>query len=98
MKKLLLIVPLVLLSACDLAGPLPATPTGPPTPVPEQDTCNAAQHATLIGQDATALERVLLLAQVRVTRPGQAVTMDFRPSRINFNVGADNRIKTITCG
>ncbi|MCF2905849.1 hypothetical protein L0666_12695 [Octadecabacter sp. CECT 8868] len=98
MKKLFLIAPLILLSACDVAGPRPTTPTGPPIPAPEQDTCNAAQHATLIGQDATALERVLLLAQVRVIRPGQAVTMDFRPNRINFNVGADERIKTITCG
>lgn len=62
-----------------------------------EDTCNASQYAALIGEDATALERVLLLGQVRVIRQNQAVTMDFRPERINFNVGSDNRIRSISC-
>lgn len=97
MKKLLILAPLVFVAACDLATPPINAPRGPALPAPTQDTCNAAQYASLIGQDATALERVLLLGQVRVIRPGQAVTMDFRPERINFNIGPDNRIKTINC-
>lgn len=96
MKKLFLIAPLVFLAACEMPQS-PAAPSGPIVPPAAEDTCNAAQYTALIGQDATALERVLLLGQVRVIRPGDAVTMDFRPERINFNVAADNRITTITC-
>ena len=66
-------------------------------PSSENDTCNASQYAHLIGQDATALERVLLLGQVRVIRPGDAVTADFRPERINFHIGSDNAIVSIGC-
>jgi len=66
-------------------------------PVSGQDTCNAAPYANLIGQDATALERVLLLGQVRIIRTGQPVTKDFRPERINFSIGPENRIISITC-
>lgn len=62
-----------------------------------EDTCNASQYAALIGEDATTLERVLLLGQVRVIRQNQADTMDFRPERINFNVGSDNRIRSTSC-
>lgn len=46
-----------------------------PDPLPENDTCNAAPRAALIGQDATALERVLIMGKVRVLRPGQAMTI-----------------------
>ena len=85
---------LLLLTACGTTAPAPSVPPLPPL---AQDTCNAAQYSALIGQDATALERVLILSQVRVIRPGQAVTMDFRPERINFNVDATNRIVSISC-
>ncbi len=70
----------------------------PSLPEAQDDTCGAAKHADLIGQDATALERVLILGMVRVTRPGDIVTMDFRPERINFKIDADEKIAAITCG
>ena len=73
MKRLLL---LLALSGCTVAAP-----DQPPVPPITEDTCGAAQFADLIGQDATALERRLYLGQVRVIRPGDAVTMDFRPER-----------------
>lgn len=75
-------------------------------PMPENDSCGAAPYAGLVGQDATALERALIMRQVRVVRPGMAITMDFSPERINFDIGppqgpADNQIEPITriwCG
>jgi len=98
MKHLFLSIPLFALAACDLATAPPQSRSDVPSLPPlAQDTCNANTYANLIGQDATALERVLILDQVRVIRPGQAVTMDFRPERINFNVSAGNRITSITC-
>lgn len=83
----------LVLSACATTEPdLPVLPS------PEADTCNVRQYAALIGQDATALEKVLILGQVRVIRPGMAVTQDYRPERVNFYIAANNRITRIVCG
>jgi len=79
----------IVLAACATTAPLPE---------PAEDTCNAGAYDNLIGQQATALERVLLLGAVRVIRPNDAVTMDFRPERINFMIGADESITRIRCG
>jgi hypothetical protein len=97
MKNLFLIATFGIVAACGGTTLAPPPSNRPPVPVAAQDTCNAAQYTSLIGQDATALERVMILGLVRVIRPGQAVTMDLRPERINFNVSANNRITSITC-
>ena len=73
-------------------------PVQPSVPPPQSDTCGAGPYARLVGQDATALERELILRQVRVIRPGQAVTQDFRPVRLNFEVGGSGQIARIFCG
>jgi hypothetical protein len=86
MKRL---VALILLAGCTAAQA--------PLPPQTEDTCGAAQFADLIGQNATALERTLILGPVRVIRPGDAVTMDLRPDRINFNIGPDETIQRIAC-
>lgn len=71
---------------------------GPVLPSGPDDTCGAATHGALIGQDATALERVLIMRQVRVIRPGDMVTADYAPGRINFQIDDTNTIARITCG
>jgi hypothetical protein len=71
---------------------------GPVVPVEAEDTCGATPFARLIGQDATALERELILRQVRVIRPDMAVTMDYSEGRINFEVDDANLITRIFCG
>lgn len=78
-----------------LAGCTAAEPSLPPQ---IEDTCGAAEFAGLIGQDATALEKILLLGPVRVVRPGDAVTMDFQPDRINFIIDENETIRMIDCG
>jgi len=95
MKHLFVPLALCALVACETTGSAPSAPPLPPT---DSDTCDGIQYAGLIGQDATALERVLILGQVRVIRPGMAVTMDFRPERLNFKIDAANRITRIFCG
>lgn len=87
MKRL---TPLALLAAC--AAPQP------PLPLQLEDTCGATEFANLIGQDATALERTMRLGMVRVIRPGDVVTQDFRPERINFMIDDNETIATINCG
>ena len=43
--------------------------------------------------------RILAAAgQVRTIRPGDAVTMDFRPDRLNLEIGEDGRITRFRCG
>jgi len=87
-----------LLAACaPTLGPNSLPPV-PPDPLPGADTCGRADVAGLIGQDATSLERVLIMREVRVIRPGDAVTADLRPGRINFEIDRANRIAVIRCG
>lgn len=85
---------LLFLAGCAATTP----PKSDPVPAPTDDTCQGAQYERLIGQDATALERVLILRQVRVIRRGDVVTQDFVPQRLNFNINVANRIASITCG
>jgi len=93
-----------LLFAASLAGCVAVPPVTPPVPalpaVPAgaDDTCAAAPYAGLIGQDATALERVSIMREIRIIRPGMAVTRDFRAVRINFDIDVANQISRIYCG
>lgn len=90
-------LPAVLLLAACSTNPIDL-PIANPTPIGANDTCSAGQYARLIGADVTALERVLILGQVRVVRRDTMVTMDFRPERINFMIKTDETIAQITCG
>lgn len=96
-----LILP-IFLAACNGGYVPPEMPASPqPTaesPLPAVDTCEAANYAGLIGQQATELEKVLIMRMVRVVRPGDAVTMDMRAERINFEVSGDETIERIFCG
>ena len=69
-----------------------------PAPVGAADTCGSAPYTYLIGEDATALERVLILRQVRVIWPEDAVEQNVRPERINFYISPNAVIQSITCG
>ena len=75
-----------------LEPPMPAVPSA------EEDTCNGSQYANLVGQPESALERVLILREVRIIRPGMMVTMDHRPTRLNFVIGESRNIERIYCG
>jgi hypothetical protein len=86
-----------MVAAC--AAPRPPAPApAPALPAPAEDTCNARAQAALVGQRARALERVYLPVQVRIIRPGDAVTGDLRPARINFDLDEGDRIRRIFCG
>ena len=95
MRCLVYLLPVALLAAC--AAPAPDAPSRPTLPAPSEDTCGALDYANLIGQDATALETVLIMRPVRVIRPDTAITMDFRQDRLNFNVDGANAITSIGC-
>ena len=89
---------MVSVAACTPLPIFDPLPDPVPVPVETEDTCGAMELNRLIGQDASALERVLLLQPVRVIQPGMAVTMDYGPDRINFEIDTRNRIARIYCG
>lgn len=75
-----------------------AQPPINPISVETSDVCEASRYAQLTGADATDLERVYILGQVRVIRPGQPVDRAFKPERLNFEVGPEGRIARVFCG
>jgi len=99
MKRLLLILGLAgCVPAMAPDDPAPAVPPAGSYPTGLDNTCDGERYGPLVGQKATALEQVLIMGQVRVIRPGMIVTQDYRPERINFEIGDTGRILRITCG
>lgn len=78
-----------ILAACEPTQPEPA-------PLPE-DACGAAGYQTLIGASLAAASFPAGL-NMRVIRPGDMVTMDYRADRMNVELDADGRIVKIFCG
>jgi len=92
---------LVLLALAGLAGCARSQVPGPAAVLPVltlplPDTCGAAPFAGLVGQPATALERVLILRPVRLIRGAEPVAA--LPGRIGFRVDGAGRIIGIVCG
>jgi uncharacterized lipoprotein YmbA len=88
MRHLILVL---FLAACASTQAPPATPSLP-------DTCGVGAYTYLIGQPATALERVLIMQEVRIIRPWTMVTMDYRAGRINFKISDQDMIADVSCG
>lgn len=88
------------------SGQPAAEPVAPaePAPMPAPRTCNAdAAKAGAIGQtaDAATVERARVAAggtSVRVLKPGQAITKEYRDGRVNVRVDERNVIVEIGCG
>ena len=105
--RLIALVPLALVAACGGAPALQPPAGAPSRPVDAnalpsgsdiENSCGARRHGSLLGKDATVLEKVLILGPVQVLRPGSIAAQDFQPDRINFIIGRDNTITDITCG
>ena len=91
MKKLLIVCALGGLGACTLSQPdMPVAPTA-------NDACGAAPLQGLIGQSDAVLRDMKLPEGTRVIGPRDAVTADYRETRMNFEIGADGRIAKIAC-
>lgn len=97
MRIIACLTALLALVACSTRPPAAAIPVQP-APVGAADTCGSTPYIYLIGEKATALERVLILRQVRVIWPRDVVTQDSKPERINFYISEDAIIRSITCG
>ncbi len=65
--------------------------------------CDASKAEGLVGREASEenaaeAKRLTAARAIRWIRPGQAVTMDYSPSRLNIKVDANERIEGFTCG
>lgn len=83
------------------AGLMACAPMPGPMPVPVR--CNAGAAQAFVGREARPgfVQRAKRRAgarEVRVTRPGQPVTMDFRSDRLNIEVDHRNNIRRVNCG
>lgn len=92
MKKALLVA--FALTSCAPVAPLPGVPTG---------ECSANGLGNLVGRYATPslvnhAKRRAGASVLRVLKPGQIVTMDYRNGRLNVNVDGQNRVKNFNCG
>jgi len=89
---------IVLLLSMGACATIP--PEAPPQPI---GLCNAEGARSAVGREPSGevVERARVdsgSATVRVVRPGDAVTMDFRSDRLNLNVNARNAIDAVKCG
>jgi hypothetical protein len=94
---------MIRLAAALLPLPLIACTMSPETEDRLGVQCNADRVQPLIGREATpdlvsrARERSGART-VRVIKPGDAVTMDFRSDRLNLELDNVNTIKAARCG
>lgn len=87
----------LLLSAC-VQAPSQPRPLPPQPDPPAADACGAGALQGLVGQPDTVLQTMRFSQQVRVIRPGMAVTMDFSPERLNIQIDREGRISRVSCG
>lgn len=94
MRNLAILSAVSLLAACTTTSEASRQPA---------DLCGADKAKSSIGQSYTVeigarLQDVSGAKSMRVIRPGQAVTMDYRPDRLNVELDETDRISRISCG
>ena len=71
-----------------------------PEPIPQPDltSCHAVGLEGLIGASVSLLPTYGSWTSVRIIYPGQMVTMDYSPTRLNVLVNAAGIIQSLNCG
>ena len=82
-------------AGCD--QPAPPSDKGTSAPSLPQGDCGAEKLQGLVGQSESVVRQMTLPQSARVIQPGQAITADFRPDRLNVEIGKDGRIGRIGC-
>ncbi|OVZ55327.1 hypothetical protein CDO44_24225 [Pigmentiphaga sp. NML080357] len=87
------------------AGCSAPVPAAAPQPSVEQgrEQCNAEPAQQLVGQKLSSVlveeaRKASGAKSARVLRPGQAVTMEFNPARVNVEVNRSEVVTAIRCG
>ena len=88
MRKLLLTLPL--LAACTATMDMSL-------PDPGGNACGATGYASLVGKPLGAAQFPAGI-DMRLINPGEMVTADFSPTRLNVEVDGSGTITRVTCG
>lgn len=85
-----------------LAGCVPAAPPEA-APPPASGKCQSETAQRFVGKKATpdrvaAIKAISGASVVRVIRPGEMITMDYRADRVDIRTGPDRRITQVSCG
>lgn len=88
--------------AAGCAAPAPAARPQPEAQAP-QGQCQADAAQSLVGQQLSSVlieeaRKASGAGSARVLRPGQAVTMEFNPFRVNVEVNRREVVTAIRCG
>lgn len=91
----------IALLAFALAGCIDVGPILPERPPP--GTCAVEGLSRFVGRPGTPelgerARRRSGAARLRWIRPGDMVTMDFSPQRLNIHLDARNRVESFACG
>ncbi|MGL4235080.1 I78 family peptidase inhibitor [Tabrizicola sp.] len=91
-----------LVMALALAACVPVTTPGPdrmpPEPAPGSDACGASTLQYLVGKDKSVFAAMSFVAGTRFIEPGMPITMDYSPTRLNFDLNSAGRITRVWCG
>ncbi|MEM7614149.1 MAG: I78 family peptidase inhibitor [Pseudomonadota bacterium] len=92
--RLVLSVVCVVLSGCGGAGVGGGGSGGS-----EVDACDARSQRGLVGRELTDMAAVSAAApKVRFIDPGDAVTQDVQPDRLNVELDENRRVTRVYCG
>ena len=69
-----------------------------PAAEPVPPSCGAARLGGWVGQPVAALDEQYLPQTVRLIRPGDAVTDEFQPGRLNVVLNASDLVVSFHCG
>lgn len=94
-KMLTALAVLTVLAGCEPMGMPGGTPVAD-EPSPNQ--CGAYDLQYLVGSPDTVLQTMRFNKPVRVIPVGSAVTMDYNPDRINFELDRYGMISRVACG
>ena len=72
--------------------------TGDTDAIQREDTCRAAPLQNLVGGPAKLVTSPNIENPIRVIAPGQLVTEDYQPDRINVHTDAKGNVLSISCG
>lgn len=81
---------LLTLAACQTIIPEPEAKA------PNQ--CGASGYANLIGQPSSVFASMTFPAPMRIIKDGMAVTLDYLPNRLNFDLDKSEKIQRVWCG
>jgi hypothetical protein len=91
------------LAACTQKSAPPAPPPPPDITHTTDEECAAQRLGRFLNELPTddvmaRIRGVVGERPIRTIHPGDAVTMDFAPQRLNVELGDDSRIKRFRCG